>query len=137
MQTYVGAAVGGAVGGALLSVGASPSIVNAATGFVTTGVTQLFEKASGENDRTYTEIIANSAIDGGVSYGLGKLPGINGITKGRNSYNAVYKSGLTKLRKGTAQAISAKVMKKGIVSTVINGLGLDVYYGLSQSPQYN
>lgn len=44
-----------------------------------------------------------------------------------------YKSGLTKLRNGTAAKMSMKVLQKGIVSEFVGGLALDAYYGLRQS----
>ena len=44
----------------------------------------------------------------------------------------MYKSGLTKLRNGTAARMSAKVVAKGLKSNIVGGFWLDGYYGLKQ-----
>ena len=131
-QTYVGAFVGGAVGGAILGGTGNVGLANAASGFVTTGVGLALEKATGVSDKSWAEIGVNAIADGAISYGLGKLPGLKKVTKGRNSMSAVYKSGLTKLRNGTARRMSLKVMAKGALSTFIGNTAMNVYYGLKQ-----
>ena len=136
-QTYVGAAVGGAVGGAILGGTGNVNLANAATGFFTTGVGMSLEKLTGASDKSWAEIGVNSAVDGLASYGLGKIkvkkPSKFKIVSGRNSMSAVYKSGLTKLRNNTAKHMSAKVVKKGLMSTFVGGLAMDGYYGIKQS----
>jgi len=132
-QTYAGAAVGGAAGGVVLATTGNINAANAVTGAVTTGVGQSLEKITISNyNKTWTEIAANVAIDGVISYGLGKIPGINGATAGRNSWSAVYRSGLTKLRNGTVARMSVKVIVKGLASSIIGGFALDGYYGVKQ-----
>lgn len=132
-QTYAGAAIGGAAGGLVLANTGSVSAANAVTGAVTTGVGQSLEKLTIKGyDKSWAEIGANTVVDGSISYGLGKLPGVKGITAGKNSWSAVYKSGLTKLRNGTASRMSAKVIGKGIGSSIVGGLALDGYYGIKQ-----
>ena len=132
-QTYVGAAVGGAIGGAVLAATGSVHASNIATGFFTTGVSQVLEKATNETDRSWGEIALNSARDGTVSLALGELlPGIGKVTSGRNNMSAVYRSGLTKLRNATANRMSINVMGKGIASSIAGGFYLDGYYGFMQ-----
>ena len=132
-QTYVGAAVGGAAGGVVIAATANISAANAVVGAVTTAVGQSLEKLTiSDYDKSWMEIGSNAVVDGTVSYGLGKIPGIKGATAGRNSWSAVYKSGLTKLRHGTAAKMSAKVVTKGVGSNVVGGFALDGYYGLKQ-----
>ena len=132
-QTYTGAIVGGAVGGAILGGTGNISAANAATGFVTTGLGQTLEKLTIDGyDKSWTEIGVNAVADGTISYGLGKIPGINSITSGRNSMSAVYKSGLTKLRNETAKRMSSKVIGKGITSSIVSGFAMDSYYGVKQ-----
>ena len=46
---------------------------------------------------------------------------IPGVTSGRNSMAAVYKSGLTKIANKTALKMSAKVVAKGFVSEFTGG----------------
>jgi len=132
-QTYTGAAVGGAAGGVVLATTRKINAANAVTGAVTTGVGQSLEKLTISNyNKSWAEIGANALVDGAVSYGLGKIPGIKGATAGRNSWSAVYKSGLTKLRNGTAARMSAKVVAKGLGASIVGGFALDGYYGVKQ-----
>ena len=132
-QTYVGATVGGISSGIVLATTGNVDLANAVCGAVTTGTGQILEKLTIEDyNKSWAEIGANIIVDGAVSFGLGKLPGIEGVTSGRNSWSAVYKSGLTKLKNGTASRMSAKVLAKGIGSSIVSGLALDVYYGTKQ-----
>ena len=132
-QTYAGAAVGGAAGGIVLATTGNVNAANAVTGAVTTGVGQSLEKLTIKGyKKTWAEIGANAVADGAVSYTLGKIPGFKGTTAGRNSWSAVYKSGLTKLRNGTVARMSGKEVSKGLGSSIISGFALDAYYGLKQ-----
>ncbi len=132
-QTYVGATVGGISSGIVLATTGNVDLANAVCGAVTTGTGQILEKLTIEDyNKSWAEIGANIIVDGAVSYGLGKLPGIEGVTSGRNSWSAVYKSGLTKLKNGTASRMSAKVLAKGVGSSIASGFALDVYYGIKQ-----
>ena len=131
-QTYVGALAGGALSGAVLGGTGNVGLANAVSGFTTTGIGAALEKATGASDKSWAEIGVNAVADGMVSYGLGTLPGVKNITRGRNNMSAVYKSGLTKLRKGTAKRMSFKVKRKGLISTFVGGFAMDAYYGLKQ-----
>ena len=108
-QTYAGAFAGGAVGGAILGGTGNVALANTASGYATTGIGLSLEKVTGATDKSWGEIAINAAADGAISYGLGKLPGVKKVTKGRNSMSAVYKSGLTKLRNHTALRMSKKL----------------------------
>ena len=108
------------------------ALANAATGFFTTAVGLSLEKATGASDMSWEEIGINAVADGAISLGLGKLPRIDGITKGRNNMSAVFRSVLTKLRNNTVSRMSSKVVMKGILSTFAGGLAMDVYYGAKQ-----
>lgn len=131
-QTYAGAALGGAVGGAVLGSTGNVGLANAVTGAMTTGIGMSLEKLTGCSDKSWAEIGANAVVDGAISYGLGKLPGVKNITAGKNNMSAVYKSGLTKLRNKTVTNMSKKVFKKGIISGFVGGLAMDGYYGVKQ-----
>lgn len=131
-QTYVGALAGGALSGAVLGGTGNVGLANAVSGFTTAGIGAALEKATGASDKSWAEIGVNAVADGMVSYGLGTLPGVKNITRGRNNMSAVYKSGLTKLRKGTAKRMSFKVKRKGLISTFVGGFAMDAYYGLKQ-----
>ena len=127
-QTYAGAALGGAAYGAVLAATGSVGLANATSGFVTTGAGLSIEKATGASDKSWVEIGANAIVDGAISYSLGGIP----MFKGRNNISAVYRAGLTKLRNDTVSRMSAKVVAKGLASTFIGGLAMDVYYGIKQ-----
>ena len=132
-QTYTGAAIGGAAGGVVLATTGNMNAANMVTGALTTGVGQSLEKLTIDGyDKSWGEIAGNAVADGLISFGLGKIPGIKGATAGRNSWSAVYKSGLTKLRNHTASRMSARVIAKGIGSSIAGGFALDGYYGAKQ-----
>ncbi len=132
-QTYAGAAVGGAVSGVVLAATGNVQAANFASGFFTTSTTQVLEKVSGRNDRSWSEIAWNSARDGTMGLLLGEaVPGVKGITSGRNSNFAVYKGGLTRIRNGNANKMSIGAMAKGLEASIVGGRYLDVYYGLMQ-----
>ena len=108
------------------------ALANAASGFFTTGISLTLEKATGVSDKSWAEIGINSVVDGAVSFALGDVTQVKGVTSGRNSWSAVYKSGLTKLRNGTATSMSLKVMAKGLGATIVGSLPMDAYYGVKQ-----
>ena len=99
-QTYAGAILGGAIGGAVLGSTGNVNLANAVAGATTTGIGMSLEKLTGCSDKSWAEISANAVVDGTISYGLGKLPGVKNITAGKNNMSAVYKSGLRFLYKG-------------------------------------
>ena len=132
-KTYVGAAVGGAAGGAVFAATGSSTAAGAASGFVTTFTSGALQKS--ETNRTWTDIIAESVCDGAAGAYFGKLgDGIHlkGVTSGRNSFGAVYKSGLKKLKNHTVRKMRLKVMRKGAVYSAIGGVFTDLYYGVKQ-----
>ena len=139
-QTYVGATVGGAASGlAYVATGGNPVVATKVSSAVSGGVTTLtsgvLEKLTNDDyDQTWGEIMANTAFDTAVGFAVSYIDiGIPGVTSGRNSMSAVYKSGLTKIRNGTAQNMSQKVVVKGIASMVTSSLAMDAYYGVKQA----
>ena len=127
-QTYAGAVAGGAAGGAVYAATKNSTAAGAASGFVSTFTTGALEKT--ETNRTWGDIVAESVNEGLIGAKLGKAGdriGIKGKTKGRNSWAAVYKSGLTKLKNGTAKRMSLKVMKNGLGSTLIGNTYSTLY----------
>ncbi len=134
-ETYVGASIGGLIGGvAFLYSG--PVGSGAVTGFATTFIGQGLESITGKNKRSLKSILINSGIDGLAGAITGKaFSGINRINSGRNSFSAVFKSGLTKMHKGTAQRMSKIVLTKGFTQMLISSSGLDIYYGFKQFMQ--
>ena len=56
------------------------------------------------------------AAFGSATFGIGTKLKLDGINAGRNSFEAIFKSVLTKLERGTISDISAKTLLKAIVS---------------------
>ena len=132
-QTYVGAAIGGAAGGMTLLYTANPIAAGAVSGGDTTLFGLGLEKLTIDDyDKSWLEIGINSAVDASIGGLFGMIPGINKITKGRNSWSAVYKSGLTKLGNHTAKHMSIKVFSKGIGANFVSSWAMDAYYGIKQ-----
>lgn len=133
-QTYAGSIIGGAAGGVVLAATGSVNAANAITGFVTTGAGMALEKLTNKDyEKSWGEIGVMSTLDGMMAFGLGMMPGMKGVTSGRNNMYAVYKAGLTKLRNGTVAKMSVNVISKGITSSIVSGFALDGYYGLKQA----
>ena len=129
-QTYVGAAVGGAAGG-VATVCAGSAIGGAVGSGVSTLVGQVLENNSGGEKRSTKDILWNTvtqAAIGGI-FGKADLIKVKGVTSGRNSFSAVYRSGLTKLKNHTAKKMSFKVMFKGFASGYISDFGLTLFDG--------
>lgn len=139
-QTYVGATLGGAASGvAFVATGGNPAVATKVSSAVSGGVTTLtsgvLEKLTNDDyDQTWGEIMANTALDTAVGFAVSYVDiRIPRVTSGRNSMSAVYRSGLTKLRNGTAQNMSQKVVAKGVASMATASLAMDTYYGVKQA----
>lgn len=93
---------------------------------------QTLENISNGKKRSITQIAENTIIDTVIGAAASKVVSIKvpGITAGRNSMEAVYKSGLTKLTNRTASKMSAKVICKGITSGITSDLGLAAGMGV-------
>ena len=135
-QTYVGSFVGGAVGGAIVGATGNCQLANVANGFISTGVGMSLEKMTGDSDVSWKHIAVSASVDSLISLGMGDTVKINKVTAGRNSMSAVYKSGLTKLRNGTASTISKKVIAKGLFSEVVGGLGCNAADAIKRKLQH-
>ena len=130
-QTYVGAGVGGAIGG-VTTLYAGP-VVGAAVGAgSSTAIGQTLENITGGQKRSAVEIITNTVVDATIGGVMNKFVPVkvSGITSGRNSMEAVFKSGLTKLGNKTASRMSLKVIGKGIVSGFVADLGVSTVMGV-------
>ncbi|MDF2649487.1 MAG: repeat-associated core domain protein, partial [Paenibacillus sp.] len=108
-QTYVGNAVGGALGGELAIYTGNPWLIGAASGFTSEITTEALENISGKISGIDVYQLAKNTILGSTLERFGEIR-IKGITSGRNSYKAVYKSGLKKIKNGKASKMSPKVI---------------------------
>ena len=89
---------------------------------VETFTTSLLKNATGKTSSSFISILAKSVGVGLFSAFTGKVFGgtkIAGLTIGRNSYLAIFKSGLTKLVNSTASIMSNKAFMKSILSIKI------------------
>lgn len=133
-EEYVGAFGGGLLGGAtfLLTGGNLPATF-AVMGGTQTLSTNLLTNATGRTNYNGWQILGNTALSAGIGLFTGAVfGGVSkaGITAGRNSFTAVWKSGLTKLVNGTAARMSAGVMMKGVAGIAVLRSGAAVVNGL-------
>ena len=135
-EMYLGAFLGGAIGG-WVSLYASPA-VGAAVGNGTATLTgKLLELLTKKNQRSVFTIVGDTVASAALGGLLGSVDiDIKGITKGRNSMSAVYKSGLTKLKNGTASKMGAKVIAKGVVSALVDDTYINLVNGLIPGATY-
>ena len=137
LETYIGAGVGGAAGG-IVTLYAGPVVGAAVSGGASTLIGQGLEKITGRSARGWNEIVANTFCDAALSATFEiVMPQVNKITSGRNSFSSVYKSGLTKIKNGTAKKMSPKVVGKGIISGIVNGSGESIFNGVSSANNSN
>lgn len=121
-EHYVGAFIGGFFGGATFvlaggNLGLSLGIMSG----VESLSTSLLTNATGKTEYSFTEIIVKAAGSGLLSGIMGSIFGgskIPGITSGRNSFWAIFKSGITKLINNNASKMSFKVILKGITAVM-------------------
>lgn len=102
-------------------------VVGAAVGAgSSTLIGQTLENVTGGQKRSAIEIVKNTVEDAAIGAVVSKAVPVkvSGITSGRNSMDAVFKSGLTKLGNKTVLKMSPKVMGKGLVSGFVADLGL-------------
>lgn len=110
-QDYTGAAVGGAVGGwALLYTG---PVGAGAAGAAAANVTrQSLNLATGVQCSMDWASLARDTSIGALTGVLFGSSAKEGLTVGRNSYNAIYKQMVTKFENGTASNVTAKTATK-------------------------
>jgi len=133
IETYLGSALGGAIGGVLgvpaaakaigaASVLTTPFAIGAINGGISTLTTDILEKITGTKNRGVGEIIADTAessLLGGILGWLSDKIKVTGVNKGRNSFSAIFWSGIRKLANGTPYTMSLKTMFKAWVSQML------------------
>ncbi len=121
-EDYVGAFIGGFAGGITFFIsGYNLGLAFGVMSGIETFSTSLLTNATGKTNSSFGYILAESLGSFAISSILGALFGgtkIAGITIGKNSAFAVFKSGLTKLINGTASKMSLKVISKGLLSVL-------------------
>lgn len=126
-QTYAGAAIGGFISGALgVLMPSSLVLIAGIAGASSSFATGILEYSTGFGNHTLEEILVNTLLSGVVSSVFGRLTHgfiVKGVNAGRNSYQQVFKSGVTKaLRYG--YNMSLKTAGKGFVALGLNSLNL-------------
>ena len=120
-EKFAGAFIGGLIGGiAFVLSGFNTQIAFGVMSFGETLTTNLFTNITGKTNDSFISIIFKSIVAGGAGFLFGK--GFNkliGVTKGINSFIAVFKSGITKLINNTAAKMAIKVFAKGTFSIFI------------------
>jgi type VI secretion system secreted protein VgrG len=112
-QDYVAAGVGGAVAGETLLY-AGPVAAGAVGGATSNLARQGLRWAGGQQSGIDVGGLAFDTTVGGFT---GIIPGLKipGITKGRGSYNAIYKQMTTKFQNGTISSVTPKTAMKMFV----------------------
>lgn len=126
-QTYAGATAGGAVQGLLWGSGAgilALTYKGALSGLVQGGTRELLNYASGNGFNLGSVgadvgISAFSNMAGGALLKWVGVPAIEGITSGRNSFDAITKQIFTKLENGTISSVTLSTQAKMGVSFMI------------------
>ena len=117
-QTYTGAAIGGFIGGALgVAFPGSFVLVAGVAGAISTFATDVLEYATGVGNHTWTGIFIDTVLSGVISAAFGKLTQgfvVKGINAGRNSFQQVFKSGVTKAWR-YGYKMSLKTAGKGFI----------------------
>ncbi|MBI2841427.1 MAG: RHS repeat protein, partial [Acidobacteria bacterium] len=135
-EDYVGAAIGGAVGGeALLYTG--PVLAGAAGGAAANAAKQLLKNISGKQCGYDLQTLL---LDTGLGALTGYVPGakLQGITTGRNSYNAIYKHMSSKLARGRVSTVTPSTAAKMLVGRaadtgMVPGAGAGAVAGLGEA----
>ena len=129
-QSYVGTATGGFASGSILVVsGGNMKAAGAAGSAVETFVSEGLSMATGaegyrkEDDYSWKNLVSNTAISAGeglasgfVFGNVGKHIKIQGINKGRGSFQAVWKQVMTKASKGQIVNVTWKTIGKGAIA---------------------
>jgi RHS repeat-associated protein len=129
-----GAAVSGGITGAaagVLGPAALGGVSGAGVGAVSSAAGNAVEQWLGGKEFNWGDLVADTAI--GAATGaipLPDLPGIPGVTKGRNSWEAIYKSTVTKLTNGTIENVSFKTFLKSIGAEIPGGIADEFVGGL-------
>ena len=130
-QNYVGSAIGGALGGAVLAATGKPKLANAVTDGMSTLATGVISKLTDDSyDKSWGHIVGTALLDTGSSALTSNSIRVPKVTVGRGNMNAVFRSGLTKLRKHRVKRMSGRVMRKGFFSLVVGGAHMSAWRGL-------
>ena len=126
-EDYLGAFIGGFAGGVTFYLTGNLGLAFGTMGAIETLSTNMFTNLTGKTNYSLLEIASKTLASFVFNTIIGAFGGkaIQGLTIGRNSFMAVFKSGLTKLSKEIASKMSIKVILKGIVAFIaIKNFGL-------------
>ena len=117
-EDYVGAFIGGFAGGVVFYLTGNLGLTFGTIGAVETLGTNLLTNSMGKTNYSLLEIASMTLGAFVLNTVIGSFGGkaIQGLTIGRNSFFAIFKSGLTKLSKEIVKKMSLKVLLKGFVA---------------------
>ena len=122
-EDYFGAFLGGFMGGGMFFVsGGNLALTFGIMGGMQTVATDLMTNATGKTNYSGWQILGStvfSATMSAFSISFGGGAGKAGITVGKNSFMAVWKASLMKLKYDTASKMAGKVMLKGVAAVSV------------------
>ena len=121
---YVSAGVSSVIGG-ITSLTYGPKAGSAASAVVSSAIDYGYEYINSGKKPSLAKTVINGVLDYTVSSKFDLE--MKGVTKGRNSFSAVFESGYTKLKHGVAKRMSPKVQAKGFISEIGNN-GMSIIF---------
>ncbi len=119
-QSYVGSGIGGIVEVATWKTG--PVFSSSISSGASTLATDTLNAISGKQKFDPSKTVIKTAADMGTGAAFAKVEfKVNGITAGRNSHSAVFKSGLTKTQKYNYN-MSRRTLMKGISANITDSI---------------
>ena len=130
-QNYVGSAIGGALGGTVLAATGNLKLANAVTDGMSTLTTGVISKYTDDSyDKSWGHIVGTALLDAGSSALTSNSIKVPKVTVGRSNMNAVFRAGLTKLKRHRVKRMSGRVMRKGFFSLVVGGVHMSAWRGI-------
>ena len=106
----------------------STSAVTDGMSTLTTGVISKYTDDS--YDKSWWHIVGTALFDAGSSALTSNSVRVPKVTVGRGNMNAVFRAGLTKIKRHQAKRMSSRVMRKGFFSLVVGGVHMSAWRGI-------
>ena len=106
----------------------STSAVTDGMSTLTTGVISKYTDDS--YDKSWGHIVGTALFDAGSSALTSNSVRVPKVTVGRGNMNAVFRAGLTKIKRHQAKRMSSRVMRKGFFSLVVGGVHMSAWRGI-------
>ncbi len=106
----------------------STSAVTDGMSTLTTGVISKYTDDS--YDKSWGHIVGTALFDAGSSALTSNSVRVPKVTVGCGNMNAVFRAGLTKIKRHQAKRMSSRVMRKGFFSLVVGGVHMSAWRGI-------